>query len=260
MSASRQNPPNLLTHWEAVLPRLRASERVALFLDFDGTLVPIAPRPDEVRLTPSTRRLLDRLARRSRVLVTVISGRRRRELLQYIAVKNIRYFGLYGWERSNGLRLPRSEQSALRRAAAILREDLAEFPGVWIEDKESTLSLHFAAARPVVATAARERISFLLRPFRRRLRLFENIRDVEVMPCAISDKGSALRRCLASHEFHRALPIYFGDDYSDEPAFAAARDGVPIIVGNRRPTRARYRLRSPDEVADALDRLAAAVA
>jgi len=52
-----------------------------------------------------------------------------------------------------------------------------------------------------------------------------------------------------------ALPIYFGDDLSDEPAFAAARKGIPILVGKRRATRAKYSLRGPAEVAVALSRL-----
>jgi trehalose-6-phosphatase len=60
-------------------------------------------------------------------------------------------------------------------------------------------------------------------------------------------------------KFRHALPIYFGDDYSDEPAFAAARHGLSVLVGNRRRTLARFRLRGPDEVADALTRLEASL-
>ena len=67
-----------------------------------------------------------------------------------------------------------------------------------------------------------------------------------------------MRQSLAG-EFRQALPLYFGDDYSDEPAFAAARRGVPVIVGNRSPTRARFRLRGPAEVADALFHLEEAI-
>ena len=251
--------PNLLSHWDSVAPRLRESDRVALFLDFDGTLVPIAPRPDQVRLDPATRRLLGRLASRPRVRVTVISGRRRHELLEHIGVRNVRYLGLYGWERDRRSVLSRRAQLALGRAHDILRDNLSAFPGVWVEDKASSLSVHFSAARPIVKQRARGRVPLLLRPLRNQLRLQANVRDLEVLPFCVPDKGVTLRQSLAG-EFRHALPLYFGDDYSDEPAFAAARKGVSVIVGNRSPTRARFRVRGPEEVADALSRLEQAIA
>jgi trehalose 6-phosphate phosphatase len=259
MTRSPRALPNLLAHWDAVASRLRESARVALFLDFDGTLVPIAPRPDQVRLAAFTRRLLERLASRSRVLVTVISGRRRDELLHYVAARNVRYLGLYGWERGRRSAIPHPARLALLSARAVLCENLAAFPGVWLENKGSTLSVHVADARPGVEGMARRGVALLLRPFREHLRVLENLRDLEIAPLCVPDKGTALRQSLAG-KFRDALPVYFGDDFSDEPAFAAARGGVSVLVGARRPTHAQFRLRNPDEVADALTRLEAALA
>jgi trehalose-phosphatase len=256
MTRSPRALPNLLAHWDAVAERLRDSPRVALFLDFDGTLVPIAPRPDQVRLAPATHRLLERLASRSRVLVTVISGRRRDELLRYVAARNVCYLGLYGWERGRRSTIPRPARLALRRAHQVLCENLSAFPGVWVEDKTSSLSIHVSAARPGVAASARRRVATLLRPFREHLRLLANVRDIEIAPLCVPNKGAALRQSLAG-EFRHALPIYFGDDYSDEPAFAAARQGLSVLVGDPRPTHARFAVRDPNEVADALTRLEA---
>jgi trehalose 6-phosphate phosphatase len=251
--------PNLLAHWDVVAPHLRESVKVALFLDFDGTLVPFAPRPDQVRLKPSTRLLLRRLTQRSRLLVTVISGRRRRELVDYIALRNIRYWGLYGWERSPRSKIPRAARIALRDAHAVVQSHLSAFPGVWVEDKSSSLSIHVAAAKPAARKRARRGVPRLLRPFRKHLRVLNNVRDLEVVPHCISGKGVALRQSLAG-ECRNAFPLYFGDDYSDEPAFVATRRGISVIVGNRSPTRARFRLRDPGEVADALFRLDEAIA
>ena len=254
MTRSPRTLPNLLAHWDAVAGRVRDSARVALFLDFDGTLVPIAPRPGQVRLAAFTRRLLERLASRPRVLVTVISGRRRDELLHYVAARNVRCLGLYGWERGRRSTIPRPALLALRSARAVLCQNLAAFPGVWLEDKSSTLSVHLAAARPGVEGMARCGVALLLRPFREHLRILENVRDLEITPLCVPDKGTALCQSLAG-KFRHALPIYFGDDYSDEPAFAAARQGVSVLVGDRRRTLAQFRLRGPNEVADALTRL-----
>src|SRR6202163_5039655 len=99
--------PSLVADWARLAAQIQSSCRVAVFLDFDGTLVNIAPRPDQVRLAPATRRVLRRLARHPRVTLVVISGRRRAELLRYIGLPGIRYFGLYGWERGSHSPLPR---------------------------------------------------------------------------------------------------------------------------------------------------------
>jgi trehalose 6-phosphate phosphatase len=82
-----------------------------------------------------------------------------------------------------------------------------------------------------------------------------NLRDVEVAPVAIGDKGVAVRKFLDQPSMRGALPIYFGDDFSDEPAFAAARKGISILVGKRRSTRAKFCLRGPAEVTLALSRI-----
>jgi trehalose 6-phosphate phosphatase len=82
-----------------------------------------------------------------------------------------------------------------------------------------------------------------------------NLRDIEVAPLAIGDKGLAVRKILGQPAMRGALPIYFGDDFSDEPAFVAARKGIPILVGKRRATRAKFALRGPAEVAAALSRI-----
>jgi trehalose 6-phosphate phosphatase len=82
-----------------------------------------------------------------------------------------------------------------------------------------------------------------------------NLRDVEVAPVAIGDKGVAVKKMLERPALRGALPIYFGDDLSDEPAFASVRKGISILVGKRRTTGARFCLRGPAEVATALSRM-----
>ncbi len=203
--------PHLLTLWDRVVPRIRAGARVAVFLDFDGTLVDIAPRPDQVHLKPKARDILQRLARHPRITVVVVSGRRRAELLQYIGVRGIRYFGLYGWERSSKCALPTSVRQALRRARTELTRHLRAHPSIWIE------------------------------------------------PRSMPGKGIAVRQFLGQPAFRRSFPIYFGDDLSDESGFVAVRRGFSVLVGQRSPTRARYSVHTPAEVATALAKLEVAV-
>jgi len=249
--------PHLLSQWDQVESRIRAHSRVVVFLDFDGTLVDIAPRPDQVRLTSAARTILQRLARHPRSTVVVVSGRRRAELLRYIGIRGIHYFGLYGWERGAACPLPLTIHAALRRARIQLDHHLRAYPTAWIENKRNSFSVHLLDVPAAIQPRVRRHLRAWLKPFRRTLRAVENLRDVEILPRSIPGKGAAVRRFLAQAPFRRTFPLYFGDDLSDESGFVAARRGVPVHVGKRRATRARYSLRDPLEVAAALVKLEA---
>jgi trehalose 6-phosphate phosphatase len=242
-----------------VAAQIQSSCRVTVFLDFDGTLVTIAPRPDQVRLAPATRRVLRRLARHPRVRLVVISGRRRSELLRYIGLPGIHYFGLYGWERRSHSPLPSSALLALRRARGQLSILLSSIPGVWVEDKQFSLSVHFFGVPPPAQRRARRKLRSLLLPFQGTLSVIENLRDAEIVPRCILGKGIAVQRFLAKPARCRVFPFYFGDDVSDEPAFKAVGSGISIRVGAARPTRARYSIRGPAAVAAVLTKLEAAL-
>jgi trehalose 6-phosphate phosphatase len=249
--------PHLLKNWGDVAKKIRAHPGVTVFLDFDGTLVDIVPRPHQVRLTPAARKILRRLARDPRAALVVISGRRRPELLKYISVPGIHYFGLYGWEGNAKFSLPASIRRALRSARAHLKPVLAAYPKVWIENKSSSFSVHLLEIPKRLQPRVRRQLRASLAPFRKTLHAIENIRDVEILPRSIPGKGKAVNRFLAQAAHRKSFPLYFGDDYSDESGFAAVRRGAGIQVGRPRPTRARYNLRTPAEVAAALTRLEA---
>src|ERR1700722_6438090 len=148
----------LAENWDRIAAQIKSSRRVVVFLDFDGTLVNIAPRPDQVRLSPLTRRVLRRLVRNPRVTVVVISGRRRAELLRYVGLRGILYFGLYGWERGRRSPLPASALIALRRLCTEIPIHLSAFRGVWVEDKQFSLSVHFLGVSPRVEHWARRKL------------------------------------------------------------------------------------------------------
>jgi trehalose 6-phosphate phosphatase len=259
MSRVKRMAPSLAANWARVAAQIRSSCGLAVFLDFDGTLVKIAPRPDQVRLMPATRRVLRRLARHPRATLVVISGRRRSELLRFIGLPGIHYFGLYGWERLGHSPLPRSALSALRSARAHLLTHLSSIPGIWVEDKQLSLSVHFLGVPPPSRRQARLKLRSLMRPYRETLRIMENLRDAEIVPRCISGKGIAVQQFLARQTPCPVLPFYFGDDISDEPAFEAVRKGISIRVGAARPTRAQYSIRSPAAVATVLAKLESAL-
>lgn len=255
MTRSTRPTPHLFAEWERIAIRIRENKRLVVFLDFDGTLVRIAPMPDGVRLEDETREVLRKLAAHPNVTLTVISGRQRAELQRYIGVRNVKYMGLYGWENNGNEKLPYPVREALARTLVQLLAELPAYPGVWIEPKRNSFSVHLKSASGETQRRARQQVKKRVRPLRQTLQVMANLRDVEVAPVSIGDKGIAVRRFLDDPAMRGALPIYFGDDISDEPAFAAARGGIPVLVGKRRATHARFSVRGPAEVTAALSRM-----
>lgn len=255
MIPAHNTTPHLFAQWEHIARRIRGKKRLALFLDFDGTLVRIAPTPESVRLEPETKEVLKKLAAHRNVSLAIISGRQRDELRHYIGIRNMKYMGLYGWDSNGKKKVPFLVRVALVRALVSLLAELPSFPGVWIEPKRNSFSVHLLGASPETQRQVRQQVMKRVKPLRNTLRVMANLRDVEVAPVQIGDKGLAVRKFLEDPNMRGALPIYFGDDLSDEPAFAAARNGIPVLVGKRRATRAKYCVRGPAEVVAALSRL-----
>jgi trehalose 6-phosphate phosphatase len=254
-----RKPAHLLTEWNDVATRIAAHRGVVVFLDFDGTLVDIAPRPELVRFRRAARAALQRLVRNRNADVVMISGRRRAELLHHVGIRGIQYFGLYGWEHSARSVMPASVRHALNRARKKLEFQLRAYPSVWVENKISSLSIHLLAAPAGIQDIVRRHLRAAMKAFNRELKMVENIRDLEVLPRSFPSKGDTVRRIRSQAALRRAFPIYFGDDFSDESGFAAVRGGASVLVGNPRATQARYIVQSPSEVAAALQKIEKAV-
>jgi trehalose-phosphatase len=230
---------------------MAASRTIALFLDFDGTLAAIQPRPELAFISPYVRPALAALARSNRFRVWVISARRRSDIRARVRVPAVRYLGLYGWER--GFALPR-RPAAIADVKEALKAGLPPLPAVWIEDKEYTLAVHYRGAPDQVRSIVAESVHRAVEPWRSYLRISPGKCVWEVVPRDLADKGTAVRRELAALPA-RALPFYVGDDLSDEAAFGALPGVVGIRVGGPENTRARYRLDGSEQVRHFLERL-----
>jgi trehalose-phosphatase len=255
MTRTGSATPHLFADWDGIARRIRENQRLALFLDFDGTLVRIAAMPDHVRLEEEMRGVLRKLAAHQKVTLTVISGRQRAELQRYIGLRNMQYLGLYGWESNGNKTVPFPDRVALVSVLLSLLAELPSYPGVWIEPKRNTFSVHLKDASGETKRRVVRQVERRIKPLAQSLKVMANLRDVEVAPVSIGDKGVAVRKFLDQPDMRGALPIYFGDDFSDEPAFAAAERGISVLVGKRRATRAQYCVRGPVEVAEALSRM-----
>lgn len=248
---------HLFEHWNVISRRLRTGPRIALFLDFDGTLAPIRSHLAEVKLAASTRRVLTRLARRPDVSVAIVSGRRVADVRKRVKVPGIRYLGLHGWEQETGSPPKTRTQPFMQQLRRQVEANLAGLDGIWVEGKFISLAVHYRGASVAVTRRARAALCRVLAPVRSRIRVMAGKKIWEVLPLEVKGKGAAVRALLAKGP-GPALAVYVGDDTTDEAVFEALPRGVTVRVGFSRSTRARYWLRDPGEVLEFLERMEAA--
>jgi trehalose 6-phosphate phosphatase len=226
----------------ALLEELRGSTLIAL--DYDGTLAPIARRPEEAAMPDSTRQLLSRLARRRPVIV--LTGRSRIDALRFLAgVAVIEVIGSHGAETS-GSALGRF-LSRVEGWRAQLRERLRQLTGVRLEDKRYSLAVHYREAAD--QDAARAAISDAVRDLKG-ARVVTGKKVLNVVPEEAPDKGGALLAACERLGCERA--VFVGDDDTDESAFAAGERVVGIRVEAVPGSAARYYLRSQSEIDELL--------
>lgn len=217
-------------------------ERAALFLDFDGTLVPIVDRPDAVEVDPGTIELLSRLIERTGGALAVVSGRPVSALEKLLAPATPALAGSHGLElRLADGRIVRQpvDEAGLERAIEAFRDFSAGDRRLIVEEKPASVALHFRQA-PEMQLDCEQLARRIVRE-RRSLHLLTGKMVVEIK-AARGDKGAAVNELMAQKPFAGRLPVFAGDDVTDEAAFKAVerRDGITIKVGEGE-TAARYR-------------------
>lgn len=234
---------------------LLAAPDCALFLDFDGTLVDIAARPEQVVVTPALLAALDALQRRLGGRLALVSGRPVAEIDALLAPLLLPAAGVHGMERrgADGIlhKLPVPSFASVRASAQALA---ARHPGLWVEEKHGALALHYRQAPELQAecsTALGEAVRG-----DPELRLMEGKMIIEVKPASVG-KGTAIRDFLAEAPFAGHRAVFAGDDTTDEAGFDYVQSigGAGIKVGPGTSV-AQYRIPS----AEALRTLLAQVA
>ena len=223
----------------------------ALFLDVDGTLLDIVDRPDAVHVPSELGRTLAAAAEREEGAFALVSGRSLAQLDALFAPHRFCAAGLHGLERRNArgevLRPPVSEADlavARARIAAFVRRD----PGLLLEDKTLSLALHFRRA-PQFEEQARRTMQELLTELGPQMQLQEGKCVLELKPAGAS-KRTAIEAFMHEAPFAGRVPVFAGDDVTDEDGFAAvnALGGHSIRVGAEGTTRASYRVEGVAEL------------
>jgi trehalose 6-phosphate phosphatase len=237
-----------------VKERIQAANSVSLFLDFDGTLVPIADHPMDPQLDPETAETLKLIASQGFLTTTIISGRAVQDLYSRVRVEGLIYAGNHGLEIfGRDLRFVEPLASSRRQELQMLCRELAakvrRVAGAIVENKGLTASVHYrmvaTADVPEIQAAVYEAVARNSALFRVNL----GRKVFEILPRTNWHKGAAVRWINSQLGEKPAFSIYLGDDTTDEDAFGVLPDAITIKVGPAPVTSvARYQLPDPAAV------------
>ena len=241
-----------------VLAERLSGQPLVLLLDIDGTLSPIAPRPQDAAIAPITRQTLASLARLSDVHVVAISGRSAADAARLVGLDSVWVVGNHGIEIAAPGARPTVHPDIARfgdqlaAASSEARAVVARAPGAILEDKRWTLSVHYRLAAREAIDALTARITDIANAHR--LALTHGKEVLELRPPVKVDKGTAaldLATRLGADRSGASL-LAGGDDRTDEDMFRALRSRasrwvtVHVAGGSVHSTAAEFSVSDPD--------------
>ena len=243
-----------------------AGRTLAVFLDYDGTLTPIVRRPEDADLADNTRDVIRKLARRCPV--AVISGRDLPDVRKRVNIDGLYYAGSHGFdiEGPDGEQREHPEAQpllpVLDRAEKSLQKQLADVNGCRVERKKFSIAIHYREVADEDVSAVEEKVQ-AIRAESNGLRLSGGKKIFELQPDVKWHKGRAVRWLMENKlklDCNAVMPVYIGDDVTDEDAFnELCNDGIGIRVDDTQDaidSAAHYRLQDPREVHHFLRNLA----
>jgi len=250
---------HLFEDWETIRIRILQARSLFIFLDYDGTLTPIVSRP-ELALCPSeVKRHLGKLRNFPGVYLAIISGRSLEDLKGKVEVSGIIYVGNHGLEIENpGGRHKKILSSArtkeLKKITQNLWNSLKEIPGILFEDKGPILSVHYRNAPKKCFAKIHQVLENELQQWNNRWKMASGKMVLEIRPKVDFHKGKAVKEIMKTFPSVGLLPIYLGDDQTDEDAFRVLKGkGISVFVGmGKLSSEADFFLQNPDEVQEFL--------
>ena len=214
--------------------------------DFDGTLAPIVDLPEQAGMRAPTRKLLGGLAPLYPCIV--VSGRGRSDVLGKL--RGIKLAGVIGNHGAEMEGTGGKSRRRVRQWKEALEADLPALPGVWVEDKGLSLAVHYRQSKQ--KSKVRRRIVAVARDLKD-VRVFGGKQVVNLVLHNAPHKGDAL--AAERDRLGCSGVLYVGDDDNDEDAFGLEGGIVPVRIGRKRHSHARYYLRSQREIDELLQLL-----
>ncbi|KAG8632957.1 probable trehalose-phosphate phosphatase D isoform X2 [Manihot esculenta] len=266
------NHPSALSMFEQIVNASKGKQ-IVMFLDYDGTLSPIVEDPDRAFMTNEMREAVRDVARY--FPTAIVTGRCRDKVYSFVKLAGLYYAGSHGMDikgPSKSRKYKKDQQALLFQPASkflpmidevckVLVEKTKSIPGAKVENNKFCVSVHFRCVEEKMWAALAEQVRSALNDYPQ-LRLTQGRKVLEIRPTIKWDKGKALEFLLESLGYANSndvLPVYIGDDRTDEDAFKVLRNrgqGLGILVSKfPKETNASYSLQEPAEVKDFLRRL-----
>lgn len=239
-------------------------KHLLIFCDYDGTLTAIAKTPDKAIIPNGIKELINKLSQTSDCRIVVISGRTIKDIRNKIRLKNVIYAGNHGLEISGcGFRFKAQVSRRYKNVLRTIKNDLASkllcISGVLLEDKGISVSVHYRLVSGEDVPSVKAIVGDVVLSYmeNEEVKVKHGKEVIEIMPPIEWDKGKATLWILEKQrgllEKKRILPVYFGDDITDEDAFDVLKNrGITVFVGRPKLSKAKYYLRNTGEVAKVL--------
>ena len=243
-----------------VRKKVQQADKIFLFLDYDGTLVPIKPRPELAVFPPSTKKLIKKLWGCPKIYLAIVTGRTLKEIKKLIDINGIAYVGNHGFEIEYEKKCwihPVSAQISptIRKIIYNIKDYTKEIYGVLIEDKGLIVSIHYRLATDKSAREIKKIVYKVISPYHEMFCVGSGKKVYEIRPCVDWHKGKAIlkvSRLLGITE--NSLKIYIGDDLTDEDAFEVLGEkDISVVVGHKESSRAQYFCKNSGEVEEFLE-------
>lgn len=263
--------PSALSIFEEIMSASKGKQ-IVVFLDYDGTLSPIVEDPDRAFITNEMRDAVRDVAKL--FPTAIVSGRCRAKVYDFVKLSELYYAGSHGMdiEGPSGQRQRKGNQTVLCQPAReflpiidevyrALIEKVKHIPGAKVENNRFCLAVHYRCVDEKKWIELADEVKLVIKDYSQ-LRLTHGRKVFEIRPTIKWDKGNAVEFLLESLGYadsNDVLPVYIGDDRTDEDAFRVLREkgqGLGILVSKvPRETNASYTLQEPIEVMQFLKRL-----
>ncbi|KAM5581744.1 putative trehalose-phosphate phosphatase 3 [Rosa sericea] len=253
-------------------------KKIVVLLDYDGTLSHIVPDPDQAFMTEAMRSAVDQVA--NCFPTAIISGRRRDKVYDFVKLDNLCYAGSHGLDistpsasskysnhkhqsritdgkgnESDVFRPAVDFLPTIKKIKKALEEEIKGIEGAMIEDNTFCISVHYRCVKEEKVDNLKGTVESFMKAYDN-FRISEGKKVMEIRPKIDWDKGRALQYLLDTPDFgsssNDVIPVFIGDDKTDEDAFKAIKTigrGIPIVVSSTpKETEASYSLRDPTEV------------
>jgi len=230
-------------------------EGLLLMLDFDGTLVPIMNNPADCYLSPEIRRYLSMICHAKGFAVAVISGRSLSDVRKRVPVRGIYYSGSHGLEifgptfnfaHPDAVHM----KAAIDRLRKLIMKRMGHIEGLTIEKKRFSFSCHYRMMeKRNVGKMTKKLIALLSEDSdHEHITVMRGKKVIEVIPGIDWNKGNAVK-VIMDHLRHKFIPVYVGDDTTDEFAFRALNNiGLTVRVGRSKKSFASYYIREQKDI------------